>query len=145
MDLRNRVVMCVLEVQGLTSMICWSTWPKTSGPNTGQQQNNQEKFQWESSIDSEVETRGLEPDQRNFAINTCEQRCVDNRVYYMTYCVTLQLSWPGWVFLPFSLSFLLFFPFSLKFYFILWGRLKGRGWIQKNGEMNGIEMHDVKE
>lgn len=25
----------------------------------------------------------------------------------------------------------------------MWGGCKDRGWIQQNGEMNGIEIHDV--
>lgn len=38
-----------------------------------------------------------------------------------------------------------FFPPPLKFYFILGKGCKGRGWKQKDGEMNGIEIHDVKD
>lgn len=36
--------------------------------------------------------------------------------------------------------------FSLKFYFILFwkGGYKGRGWIQRDGKMNEMEMYDLK-
>lgn len=37
-----------------------------------------------------------------------------------------------------------FFP-PLKFSFILGKGCKGRGWKQKDEEMNGIEIHDVKD
>lgn len=38
----------------------------------------------------------------------------------------------------------LFSFFSLKFHFIWGWGFKGRGWIRGDGEMNGIETHDVK-